>query len=152
MLDQALAALDRAGEHLGHPDVALERHHLRRLVGRRDDTREQLAGRGHDDGVGLAERRQHLVDVAQEDPVRPDDEHAGAGDPLAVGVDQERGPVQRDRRLAGARAALHHEHAGERRADHRVLVGLDRRDDVAHVAAARRVEAGEQRTLADDDV
>ena len=108
----ALPALDRLGDHVGHPQVALERDHLVGSVGRRDDAREQLARRGHDDGVGLAERRQHLVDVAQEDPVRPDEQHAGARDALAVGVEQERGAVQGDRGLAGARAALHDEHAG----------------------------------------
>ena len=37
-------------------------------------------------------------------------QHAGPFEPLAVGVQQVRRPVQRDRRLAGARAALDDEH------------------------------------------
>ena len=60
-------------------------------------------------------------------------------------VQQERGAVQPDRGLAGARTALHDEARLERRADDRVLLALDRRDDVAHLAGARPAELGEQR-------
>ena len=54
----------------------------------------------------LAERRQDVRDVLHERAVRPDDEHAAPGVALAFGVDQPRGAVQPDRRLAGAGAAL----------------------------------------------
>ena len=94
---------------------------------------------------GLAERRQHLRDVAQEDRVRPDDEHALLVEQLPVLVEQERGAVQADRGLAGAGAALHDEARVERRADDDVLLGLDGGDDVAHRAGARALELGEQR-------
>ena len=60
-------------------------------------------------------------------------------------VQQECGAVQADRGLAGSRAALHDEADVERRADDDVLLGLDRRDDVAHLAGARPLELGEQR-------
>ena len=51
---------------------------------------------------GLAERRQDAFDVAQEDPVRPDDEDALVLEREAVGVQQVGGPVEGDHRLAGA--------------------------------------------------
>ena len=75
----------------------------------------------------------------------PDDEHALAVELLAVLEEQEGGPVQADRGLAGARTALHHEAGVERRADHHVLLGRDRGDDVAHLAGAGALELGEQR-------
>ena len=60
-------------------------------------------------------------------------------------VEQERGAVQTDRGLARARTALHDEARLERRADDRVLLALDRRDDVAHLPGAGPAELGEQR-------
>ena len=65
--------------------------------------------------AGLAERRQHLLDVAEEQPVGPDHQHALALEREAVRVEQVGGAVQGHHRLAGARAALHDEHAGQRR-------------------------------------
>ncbi len=56
--------------------------------------------------------------------------------------------MQRDRRLAGAGAALHDEHAAEVGADHPVLLGLDRLDDVAHPPGAGGADGGEQGRLA----
>ena len=63
----------------------------------------ELGDRGLLD-VDLAERGQHLLDVAQERAVRPDDEDAGAGQLAAVRVEQVGRPVQADGGLAGARA------------------------------------------------
>ena len=63
--------------------------------------------------AGLAERRQHLLDVAEEQPVRADDEHALALEREPVRVEEVRGAVQRDDGLAGAGAALHDQHARE---------------------------------------
>ena len=60
-------------------------------------------------------------------------------------VEQEGGPVQADRGLAGARAALHDEAGVERRPDHDVLLAGDGGDDVAHLAGALALELGEQR-------
>jgi hypothetical protein len=56
--------------------------------------------------------------------------------------------VQGDGRLAGARTALYHQDAAEAGADHPVLLGLDRRDDVAHPPGAPDVHGGQQRRLA----
>ena len=75
----------------------------------------------------------------------PDDEHPLAVELLPVLEEQEGGPVEPDGRLAGARAALHHEAGVERRADHDVLLRRDGGDDVAHLAGARPLELGEQR-------
>ena len=47
---------------------------------------------------------------------------------------------------------MHDEHTGQGSADDAVLVRLDRGDDVAHAAAAGRVQAGEERALSDDDM
>jgi hypothetical protein len=65
-----------------------------------------------------------------------------------VGVEQVRGPVQGHRGLAGARPALHHQHAGRRGPDDAVLLGLDGRDDVAHPAGAPSRDRSHERRLA----
>ena len=91
---------------------------------------------------------QHLVDVAQERAARADEQDARALEQAAVRVQQVRGAVQGDGRLAGARTALHDERAAQLGADDRVLLALDRRDDVAHPAGAARGQPGQQRTLA----
>ena len=97
--------------------------------------------------TGLAERRKHPLDVAQEHPVRPDDEHALVLQREAVGVQQIGGTVQGDDRLAGARSALDDEHAGLRRTDDLVLLRLDRGDDVAERSGTAAFEGGEQRRV-----
>ena len=98
--------------------------------------------------VGLAEGRQDLADVAEEGGVRPDDEHAAALERAPVGVEQVRGPVQRRDGLAGARAALHDQHALQRGADDPVLLGLDGGHHVAHPAGAAAGDARDQHGLA----
>ncbi len=102
--------------------------------------------------AGLGQRRQHLGDVAQERVVRADDQHGPGGEQFAVRVEQVRRAVQRDGGLAGARAALHDEHAAQVGADHDVLLGLDGLDDVAHPAGAAGRDRGEQRRLAGEAV
>ena len=52
----------------------------------------------------LAERGQDGADVVEEGAVGADDEHAGAVEALAEGVEQPRRAVQPDRGLARARA------------------------------------------------
>ena len=98
--------------------------------------------------AGLAERRQDPLDVAQEHPVRADDEDALVLEREAVGVQQVGGAVQGDDGLAGAGPALDDEHAGLGRADDLVLLGLDRGDDVAERAGATALEGGQQRGVA----
>ena len=94
--------------------------------------------------LDLAERRQHRGDVGQERPVRPDDQHAGPAQPLAVQVEQVRGPVQADRGLAGAGRALHADRVVQVGADQLVLLGLDGGDDVAHRPDAGPLDLGGQ--------
>ena len=69
-------------------------------------------GQGH---AALAERRQHVLDVAQEQGVRPDDEHPLALEGEPVRIEKVCRPVQGHRRLARARAALDDHDPGELR-------------------------------------
>ncbi len=65
-----------------------------------------------------------------------------------MGVEQVRRAVQRRDRLAGARAALHHQDTLQGGADDPVLFGLDGGHDVAHPAGAAGGDAGDQHGLA----
>ena len=85
---------------------------------------------------GLAERGQHRADVVEERAVRADDEHARPVELVAERVEQPGGAVQADRRLAGAGRSLHADAGADVAAHDLVLLGLDRRDDVAHRADA----------------
>ena len=73
---------------------------------------QALDGRQGD--AALPERRQHVLDVAQEQGVRPDHEDALALEGEAVCVEKVCGPVQRHRRLARSRPSLDHHDTGER--------------------------------------
>ena len=131
----------RACNDLAQPRIALEPRDVRLLFAVDLDPVEQLGHRPLLDRL-LAERRQDVRDVVHEGRVRPDDEHAPQ--PLAVRVEEPRGAVEADRRLAGAGAALDDERAFGVGRDQPVLVGLDRRDDVAHARVAAAVELLEQ--------
>ncbi len=125
----------RAAQHLGHAGVALDDRGRGRIgPGDRDVGDEGVHG-GLVHGQ-FAEGGQDLLDVAEEGVVRPDDEGAGAGQPLPVRVEQVGDAVQADGGLAGAGAALDADGAGEAGADDLVLFGLDGGDDVAHGADA----------------
>ena len=102
--------------------------------------------------AALAERGQHALDVPQEHPVRPHDEHALIFERKAVCVEEVRRAVQRDDRLARARTTLHDQDPGQRRADDLVLLRLDRGDDVAELTGARLFERSDQRARADQPV
>ena len=99
---------------------------------------------GRQGHAGLAQRGQDLFDVAQEQRVGPDHQHALALEGEPVGVEQVGGPVQGHRRLAGARAALDHQHPGQRGPDDLVLLALDGGDDVGHPTRPGPVEGGQQ--------
>jgi len=64
-----------------------------------------------------------------------------------VRVEQVGRAVQRDGGLAGARAALNHQDSGRRRPDDRVLLRLQRGDDVGHPAGSRSLHRGKQGRL-----
>ena len=139
-------SVDRAGrDHRDHAVVTLHRGGLGTVEpGDAEAQRQQLV----DSGLGrrrLTEGRQHLADVAEEHGIRTHDEHAVARQALPMLVEQERGPVEADRGLARPRSALHDEATFERGADDRVLLGLDRGDDVAHLAGTGPTQLGEQR-------
>ncbi len=107
------------------------------------DTRDaQLVDGRLSDGP-LAERRQHVGDVVEECLVRADDEYAVASEPGPMFEQEEGRSVERHRGLPGARASLHDEDLIDRRADDDVLFGLDRRDDLAHLARAFGTDLGE---------
>ena len=125
------------------PQVGLQHGDRRRVAQLRLDAVDELRDRALLDRV-LAERRQHVRDVLHERPVRADHEDAAARQGVAVRVEQERGAVQPDGGLAGARPALDHERRRRLGRDQPVLVGLDRRDDVAHVHVAVALELLEQ--------
>jgi hypothetical protein len=145
---RVLPVPQRARDHTRHARVALQSGRRRVLVavdpvgGLQPRERRELH-------VVLAERRQHLVDVAEEDAVRADDEHPLGGEAPAVRIEEVGGSVQRDRGLAGAGAAVDDEDAPRRRPDRLVLLGLNGGDDVAHAAGPVPVERGEQRRLAE---
>ena len=80
----------------------------------------------------------------QERRVGPHHQHTVAFDPLPLGVEQVCDAMQCHHRLPGTRAALDHQHPRVIEADDLVLFGLDRRHDVAHPVAARRVDRREQ--------
>ncbi len=152
LTQRALPIAHRLVDHPRHAGVPLDLGGERRVAG-------IDAGSGplhvrHEIGehdlldAGLAERRQHPLDVAQEDPVRPDHEHTLVLEREAVGVEEVGGTVEGDHGLAGTRPALDDEHPGLRRADDLVLLGLDRGDDVTERAGAAPLERGEQRRVA----
>jgi hypothetical protein len=66
------------------------------------------------------------------------------GQPVPVLVEQERGPVQADRRLAGPGTALDADRVGQGRPDQVVLLGLDGGDDVAHRPDTGALDLGHQ--------
>lgn len=139
----------RAQKHLSHPQRTLDRSQCGCVLSRRFETVEHFAERAQL-YVRFAHRRQHSRDVRGEDARRTDHENARAAELTAVPVQQVRGTVQRDGRLAGARTAGDFGDAAPRRADDLVLFLLDRGHDVAHLLAARTAERGHQRALADD--
>ncbi len=127
---------DRPPQHLGHPGVALDDGGGGLVLAPDLDAGAHQVVDGGLLDLQLPEGGQHLFDVVEEGTVRPDDQGAGAGEPLAVRVQQVRHPVQAHGGLPGAGPALHADRAAESAADDLVLLGLDGGDDVAHRADA----------------
>ncbi len=146
---RAFAVGDGALDDPGHACVALELGRGTRVGG--DDPHARLQpGDGRELHVLLAERRQHLLDVAEEHRAGPDQQHALIREAAPVRVEQIGGAVQGDRGLPGARSAPDDQHAVHVGADRFVLFGLDRGDDVAHAPGAVPLQGREQRALARD--
>ncbi len=111
------------------------------------------------------------VDHPRRAPAAPSCPRRGTEDPLDVGAERADGPttrtpparsgalgveqvgraVQCDDGLAGAGAAGDLGDAARGGPDRLVLVALDRRDDVAHLAAAAAGQRGDECSVADDD-
>src|ERR1700761_9472953 len=131
----SLPVTDHLLHHPHHPLVTLDDGGGVAGVGRAH-AREQVA-EGVQHHVGLPEGREYLADVAEEGDVRADDQDAAAFQGAAVSVEEVGGAVQGGDRLAGSRATLDDEDAGELGADHAVLLGLDRGDHIDHAAGPR---------------
>ena len=141
-------AIPQGGPHdARHPKVALHPGGRRPIASGDADVAEQVGQHRHLH-TRLTERRENLLDVAEEQAVGPDHEDALAVEREPVGVEEVGSAVEGDDGLAGSRAALHDEHTGQRCADDLVLLGLDRADDVGEPAGAVLLERGDERTLA----
>ncbi len=128
-------------EHLRHPGVVL--HGRRALVVlRRDRVPGDLVRDRRLAYTRLAQRRQHLRDVGEEGAVGAEDQQSAAADALRVGVEEVRGPVQPDGRLAGAGGALDTDGGAEIRPHEVVLLRLDGGGDVPHGAEAGPLDLG----------
>ncbi len=146
---RSLAVCECPLEHARHPHVALHRRGDGILGPDRGEDRLQ-PGHGRELDLVLAERRQDLLDVAQEHGARSHEEDTVARELAAVGVEEVRRPVERDRGLAGAGAPGDDQRARQIGAHGLVLLGLDGGHDVAHATGALSLERREQRTLAHD--
>ena len=135
--------LDRLAEPVGHRRVALLPLDSGLVTALGHGALAEVADRALHD-ARLAERGQHVRDVLDERPVRPDDEHALAAEPLRVRKQEPGRAVEPDCCLARARPALDDQHTVGLVGDQPVLVGLDRLDDVAHPLVAAPLELFEQ--------
>ena len=106
---------------------------------------------GAQDDAVLAERGEHALDVGGVGPGRADDEDAAGLEAAPVGVEQVGRAVEGDDGLARAGATRDLGDATCAGADGLVLVGLDRRDDVAHALAAAAGQGRHERAVPDDD-
>ncbi len=136
---RALSVADGAAQHGHDAQVALDPRREAPVVRVDVHVGHEIGEHGQLD-TGLAERRQDLFDVAEEQAVGADDQHALTFEREAVRVEQVGGAVQGDDGLAGARAALHDEHTRHVGPDDLVLFALDGGDDVGEPARARRLE------------
>ena len=152
-LDRALLQrlLHQSTEDLGHPQAALDRGDGGRIDPVAADP-DHVGGHRADGAQGdrlLAEGGQHPLDVVHEDPARTDDQHPAGLEAAPVRVEQVRGPVQGDHRLAGAGTTRDHREALVRGANGLVLLGLDGGHDVAHGVPTGPAQRGHQGAFAD---
>jgi hypothetical protein len=138
------APLDGPPDDLRQARVALQPLDLGSVGACGLEALHELADRALLDAL-LAEDRQDVRDVVHEGRIGADDE-----DPPQLGavrVEQERRAVQPDRGLPGAGAALDDERRRRGARDQAVLVGLNRRDDVAHARVTAALELLEQEVV-----
>ena len=150
---RALAIPHGIRDDLRHAGIALDAGRVGR-VGQADahlgeDLVEQV-GKHEQVHAGLAQAGQDALDVAQEQPVGADDQHALAGQREPVRVEQVGSAVQRHDGLAGAGTALAHQDALAGAADDLVLLGLDGGHHLAQLTVAALGERGVQRPVSDE--
>ena len=134
--------VEGATQELGHAGVGLHPAHLHGLL----HTHLGLGGDVGDGGLHhrlLTEGGEDLRDVAQEGPARAEHEDAVPAQGGVV-VEEEGGPVQAHRRLAGTRPTLDGQQLFERGPDDLVLLGLDGGDNVEHLAGTGPLELGQE--------
>ena len=138
-----LPGSDGLSHQLRHPGIALQAGDLWDVVGPDPDLGHQSRHRREGD-AGLPEGRQDLLDVAQKERVGTDHQHPLTLQREPVRVQEVGGPVQRDGRLPGSRAALDEQEPGQGRPDDLVLFALDRAHNVGHPAGAHGAECSQE--------
>ena len=144
---RALAIGDGLVDDHRHAQIALGASGKGRIVATPRDVMHEIGEHNLLD-AGLAKRRQHALDVAQEHTVGANDQDTLVFERESECVEQVGSAVQRNHGLAGARPTLHHQHAGLRRADDFVLLTLDGGNNVAELTRATALEHGQQRAVA----
>ena len=135
--------MDGPADDVDHSEVTLDPGDLLGVEPDHPDVGHQIGEDGDLDSR-LAERREDLLDVGEEHPVRAHDQHALALEREPVRIEQVGGTVQRDDRLAGAGSTLHDDDPGQLRADDLVLFHLDGGDDVGELARARLLQGRDE--------
>ncbi len=138
-----LAAAHRPDHQVGHPGLALQAGHSRLVLGPDLDAVDEPFDR-RQRHPALPQRRQDVLDVAQEQGVGPDHQHPLAFQGETVRIEKVCRTVQGHRRLAGTGAALDDHDAQERRADDLVLLPLDGGHDVPHDPGPGPFERGQE--------
>ena len=142
----ALALSNSRADHVGHVCPAFDHRNVIALTGG-DPHATHEPGESGRHRARFAERRQHVVDITQKGRRWTDEQHPTPLQQFAVVVEQVRSAVKRNRRLSGARSTLDHERTLERRTNNRILLSLDRCDDVAHPSGSPGVERSKQGTF-----
>ncbi|WP_418605574.1 hypothetical protein [Georgenia sp. SUBG003] len=142
-----LVQTDGRLDGLHHLRGRLQAGHLRVGLGRRRSPLGDEIPQGAGPHTLLAEAGQHVRDIDQVGLVRTDHQHAAVAGEAGLGVEQVGRAVQGDDGLAGARTAVDDQRPAGTRADDRVLVRLDRAEDVPHPRRAAGTEAGDERGL-----
>lgn len=105
---------------------------------------DEVGQRAHQSAI-FTEVRQHVAHVVDVRSMRSHEQQPIL--PLLearIGVQEIRGAVQSNDRLSGSRPTINHQRAIRRRADDRVLVSLNRRENIAHLSRAMGAEGSEQ--------
>ena len=139
----ALTFANGRANHVSHLGPALDHRDVVTFAVRNPHTAHESSKSGRH-RTCFAKRRKDMVDVPQERRRRSHQQDTAPLQHFAVVVEQIRGAVESDSSLAGARTALDNECAVERSANDRILLRLDRGDDIAHASRTAGIERREQ--------